>query len=64
MKCRERLEVYLREHQVLYQLQHHTQAFSAQKIAESEHMPGKMVAKTVIGPVYISESRHLVMHVL
>jgi Ala-tRNA(Pro) deacylase len=48
MKCRERLEVYLREHQVPFQLQHHTQAFSAQKIAESEHIPGKMVAKTVI----------------
>jgi len=48
MKCRERLEVYLREHQVPYQLQHHTQAFSAQKIAASEHIPGKMVAKTVI----------------
>jgi Ala-tRNA(Pro) deacylase len=48
MQCREQLEVYLREHQVPYQLQHHAQAFSAQKIAESEHIPGKMVAKTVI----------------
>jgi Ala-tRNA(Pro) deacylase len=48
MQCRERLEVYLREHQVPFQLQHHAQAFSAQKIAESEHIPGKMVAKTVI----------------
>ena len=48
MKCRERLEVYLREHRVPFQLQHHTQAFIAQKIAESEHIPGKMVAKTVI----------------
>ena len=48
MQCRERLEVYLREHQVPFQLQHHAQAFSAQKIAESEHIPGKMVTKTVI----------------
>jgi Ala-tRNA(Pro) deacylase len=48
MQCRERLEAYLREHQVPYLLQHHAQAFSAQKIAESEHIPGKMVAKTVI----------------
>ena len=48
MQCKERLEVYLREHQVPFQLQHHAQAFSAQKIAESEHIPGKMVAKTVI----------------
>jgi Ala-tRNA(Pro) deacylase len=48
MQCKERLEVYLREHQVPFQLQHHAQAFTAQKIAESEHIPGKMVAKTVI----------------
>lgn len=48
MQCKERLEAYLREHQVPFQLQHHAQAFSAQKIAESEHIPGKMVAKTVI----------------
>ena len=48
MQCKERLEVYLREHQVPYMHQHHAQAFTAQKIAESEHIPGKMVAKTVI----------------
>ena len=48
MKCRERLEVYLREHQVPFQHQHHSQAFSGQKIAAREHIPGKMVAKTVI----------------
>jgi Ala-tRNA(Pro) deacylase len=48
MRCKERLEGYLREHQVPFQLQHHAQAFTAQKIAESEHIPGKMVAKTVI----------------
>jgi Ala-tRNA(Pro) deacylase len=48
MQCKERLEAYLRKHQVPYQLQHHAQAFSAQKIAEREHIPGKMVAKTVI----------------
>ncbi len=48
MQCKERVEAYLREHQVPYMLQHHAQAFSAQKIAESEHIPGKMVAKTVI----------------
>jgi Ala-tRNA(Pro) deacylase len=48
MQCKERLEGYLREHQVPFQLQHHAQTFSAQKIAESEHISGKMVAKTVI----------------
>lgn len=48
MQCKERLEAYLREHQVPFQLQQHARTFSAQKIAESEHIPGKMVAKTVI----------------
>ncbi len=48
MQCKERLEAYLREHQVPFQLQHHAQAFSAQKIAECEHIPSKIVAKTVI----------------
>ncbi len=48
MQCKERLEAYLREHQVPFQLQQHAQAFSAQKIAETEHIPNRMVAKTVI----------------
>ena len=48
MQCKERLEAYLRKHQVPYQLQHHAQAFSAQKIAEREHIPGKTIAKPVI----------------
>lgn len=48
MQCKERLEAYLQEHQVPYHIQQHTQAFSAQKIAESEHVSGKNVAKTVI----------------
>ncbi len=48
MQCKERLEAYLREHQAPFQLQHHAHAFGAQKIAESEHIPGKIVAKTVI----------------
>jgi len=48
MQGKERLEAYLREHQVPFQVQQHARTFSAQKIAESEHIPGKMVAKTVI----------------
>ncbi len=48
MQCKERLEAYLRKHKVPYLLQHHTQAFSAQKIAEREHIPGQRVAKPVI----------------
>ena len=48
MQCKERLETYLHEHQIHFHVQQHAQAFSAQQIAESEHISGKMVAKTVI----------------
>lgn len=48
MKCQEQLEQYLRDHQVGYQIQHHPQAFTAQQIAECEHISGKKVAKSVI----------------
>lgn len=48
MKCQEQLEQHLREHQVVYQIQHHPQAYTAQKIAECEHISGKKVAKSVI----------------
>jgi len=60
MQCREQLEAYLREHQVPFQLQHHAQAFSAQKIAESEHISGKMVAKTVV----VMADNHMIALVL
>lgn len=48
MKCQEQLEQYLREHQVGYQIQHHPQAYTAQRIAECEHISGKKVAKSVV----------------
>ncbi len=48
MECRERLETYLREHQVPFQVQHHPLAFTAQQTAASEHIPGKMLAKVVM----------------
>ncbi|HEX7733809.1 MAG TPA: YbaK/EbsC family protein [Ktedonobacteraceae bacterium] len=48
MKCQEQLEQYLRERQVTYQIQHHPQAYTAQNIAECEHISGKKVAKSVI----------------
>ena len=37
MQCKERLEAYLRKHQVPYQLQHHAQAFSAQRSQKRAH---------------------------
>ena len=48
MECKERLETYLREHRVPFEVQHHAQVFTAQEIAGSEHVPGKMFAKVVI----------------
>lgn len=48
MKCRERLESYLRQQQVVFEVQEHHTAFTAQEVAETEHIPGKLVAKTVV----------------
>lgn len=42
MQFRERLEAYLREHQVPFQIQQHGRSSSAQRIAESEHISSKM----------------------
>lgn len=47
-RCRERLEEYLREHGVPYELHEHPQAFTAQEVAGSEHVSGKKFAKVVI----------------
>lgn len=49
MSCAERLEQYLREHGAEYQIQHHRMAYTSGEIAATEHIPGKMVAKSVIG---------------
>jgi Ala-tRNA(Pro) deacylase len=51
MQCKERLEAYLRENQVPFQEQQHSRAFSAQRIAECEHVSSKKVAKAVIAIV-------------
>lgn len=48
MKCQEQLEQYLRDRKVAYQIQHHPQAYTAQQIAECEHISGKKVAKSVV----------------
>jgi Ala-tRNA(Pro) deacylase len=48
MTCLDRLEGYLRENQVPFQMQHHYRAFTAQQVASSEHISGKMVAKVVM----------------
>ena len=48
MTCKERLEAYLRENGVPYQSQHHARVITAQEVAATEHVPGRMFAKTVI----------------
>jgi Ala-tRNA(Pro) deacylase len=48
MECRDRLENYLRENRVPFEEQRHPRAVSAQEVAASEHLPGRMLAKTVM----------------
>jgi Ala-tRNA(Pro) deacylase len=48
MQGKDRLEDYLREHQIPFPVQQHSRAFTAQDVAASEHVPGKTVAKVVI----------------
>ena len=48
VNCKERLEAYLRENGVSYESQRHARTVTAQEVAEAEHIPGKMFAKTVV----------------
>jgi Ala-tRNA(Pro) deacylase len=48
VECRDRLENYLRENQVPFEEQHHSRAVTAQEVAASEHVSGRMLAKTVM----------------
>ncbi len=48
MQCKERLEAYLRDNGVGFQMQHHPQAFTAQEVAASEHISGYRLAKVVM----------------
>jgi Ala-tRNA(Pro) deacylase len=43
-----RVQKYLDENSVSYQLHPHREAFTAQEVAEAEHVPGKDVAKVVM----------------
>ena len=47
-RCRDELDSYLRRNQVAFQIQHHAVAFTAQEVAASEHVSGRMVAKVVM----------------
>ena len=48
MKCRERMEQYLREHGADFEVMTHSQAFTMQEVAAALHVPGNQVAKVVI----------------
>src|SRR5512133_3175771 len=48
MNCKQRLEDYLRENAIPYQTHHHARAITAQEVAATEHVPGRMFAKTVM----------------
>ena len=48
MDCKERLEGYLREQGVPFEIQEHRPAFTAQRVAASEHVKGRMFAKVVM----------------
>jgi Ala-tRNA(Pro) deacylase len=48
LNCKNRLEEYLRENTVAFQVQHHPRAVTAQEVAAAEHVPGEMLAKTVM----------------
>lgn len=48
MSCKDRLEEYLRENGVPFQVQHHARVFTAQEVAAAEHIPGHQLVKVVI----------------
>jgi len=48
MDCKERLEEYLRDNGVPFEVQEHRPAFTAQRVAAAEHVPGRMFAKVVM----------------
>ena len=51
MRARERLETYLREQGVGWEVTPHVEAYTAQEVAAAEHVPGRQVAKVVIADV-------------
>ena len=48
MTCLDKLEGFLRENHVPFQMQQHHRAFTAQQVASSEHLPGQMMVKVVM----------------
>jgi Ala-tRNA(Pro) deacylase len=48
MKCKERMEQYLRENGVSFVGMRHAEAFTMQEVAAALHVPGHQVAKVVM----------------
>jgi Ala-tRNA(Pro) deacylase len=48
MKCKERMEEYLRQNGVAFEVETHAQAFTMQEVAAALHVSGNQVAKVVI----------------
>lgn len=48
MDCRQRLETYLRDNGVGFEVREHPAAFTAQQVAAAEHVPGRRFAKVVM----------------
>ena len=48
MDCRQKLETYLRENGVGFEVREHPAAFTAQQVAAAEHVPGRRFAKVVM----------------
>jgi len=48
MTCKEELEAFLRGHAVPFEVHHHPPAYTAQRVAQAEHVSGRMVMKVVM----------------
>ncbi len=48
MNCKERLEAYLRDNGVGFEVHEHPSTFTAQQTAAAEHVPGRRFAKVVM----------------
>ena len=48
MDCQERLEQYLRDNGVSFEVMAHQQAFTMPEVAAALHVPGRQVAKVVV----------------
>lgn len=48
MDCKERVEEYLKEHDVPYESASHSEAYTAQEVAAAQHVSGHEMAKVVM----------------